>query len=169
MNITTWPGRVPYSMFLPSKLYSKYTVRTVQLTSCAAVRCAINQVRVPNYQTSNYLWSLAHLLHIDIALILRLLGCEGRLWQIAPSLRPSTSSAAKICLTFGRVLQTYWRMSGLRNRRLVDRDAEATDLFSSSMIFGNAGAGVSATSHCIQKCFWWRISYAGAAWSICGV
>ena len=36
-------------------------------------------------------------------------------------------------------------MSGLRNRRVVDRDAEATDLFSSSMIFGNAGAGVGTT------------------------
>ena len=27
---------------------------------------------------------------------------------------------------------------------MVDRDAEATDLFSSSMIFGNATTGVSA-------------------------
>ena len=30
----------------------------------------------------------------------------------------------------------------MRNRRVTSRDAESTDLFSSSVIFGNVGAGV---------------------------
>lgn len=69
-----------------------------------------------------------------------------RLQHIIHSLQPSTSFASKYPLYSRPTLIICRRMSGLRSRRVVDRDAEPTDLFSSSMIFGNASTGVSSDS-----------------------